>query len=278
MSYDADLLKCSNIDRFKKKDSYMKFAHLIVIFTAAFSLMACSEKESPEPGLTKDGELFSGAGAEEPEMESEIEKFSYIVGGDVGLQFFQSDTAIDQKAFAIGMADALNNKRPRISKEDAVKVVTNYYAIQKEKKEKYQETMSASAEKNREEGSKFLSKNSSQDGVFTTETGLQYKIIIPGLGLSPAAESSVLVHYRGKFIDGREFDASSKHGGEAAEINLSQVIPGWTEALQKMKEGAKWELYLPPELAYGPQGSLPTIGPMKTLIFEVELEKVLISK
>jgi FKBP-type peptidyl-prolyl cis-trans isomerase len=255
----------------------MKFPHLFLILAAALGLVACNDNESPELGFAAEKELLSVVGAEESTMETEIEKFSYIVGGDVGLQFFTSDTKIDQKAFALGMADALNNQRPRISKEDAVKVVENYYAAQQEKTAKYQEEMNATAEKNIQEGKKFLSENSTKNGVVTTETGLQYKIIIPGAGASPAATSRVLVHYRGTFIDGREFDTSSKHGG-SVELSLADVIPGWTEALQKMKEGAKWELYLHPELAYGPQGQLPTIGPMATLVFEVELEKVLTSE
>ena len=263
-------------DRFKK-DGHMKFTHLFLILASALGLVACNENESPELGFTAEKALLAGVDAEEPTMETEIEKFSYIVGGDVGLQFFTSDTKIDQKAFALGMADALNNKRPRISKEDAVKVVENYYAAQQEKTAKYQEEMNTRAEKNVQEGKKFLSENSTKDGVITTETGLQYKIIIAGTGASPTAESRVLVHYRGTFIDGREFDTSSKHGG-SVELGLADVIPGWTEALQKMKEGAKWELYLHPELAYGPQGQLPTIGPMATLVFEVELEKVLTSE
>ena len=134
--------------------------------------------------------------------------------------------------------------------------------------------MAEAGEKNAAEGKAFLAANANKDGVITTETGLQYKVITAGTGASPDANDQVSVEYRGTLVDGTEFDASEKHGG-AIELNVGQVIPGWTEALQKMQEGAKWELYIPSDLAYGPNGTAGLIGPNATLIFEVELVKVM---
>ncbi len=249
----------------QKKDSFMKSAYLVVLTVAIFSLIACTEKQNPIALDTKVNETSTVNEIEsEIQLKTDVEKFSYIVGGDVGLQFFQSQTNIDMDAFTLGMQDTLDNKRPKLSKKEAEKAVKKYYEQQQKKAAEFQEKATAIAEENFKEGKEFLVKNSKRDGVISNDSGLQYKIIIPGSGASPNSDSDVLVH------------SSSQHdGAKAVKINLSQVIPGWTEALQLMKEGAKWEIYLPPQLAYGEAGSMPTIEPMTTLIFEVELEQVI---
>jgi FKBP-type peptidyl-prolyl cis-trans isomerase len=261
----------------QKKDSFMKSAYLVALTVAIFSLIACTEKQNPIALDTKVNETSTVNEIEsEIQLKTDVEKFSYIVGGDVGLQFFQSQTNIDMDAFTLGMQDTLDNKRPKLSKKEAEKAVKKYYEQQQKKAAEFQEKATAIAEENFKEGKEFLVKNSKRDGVISNDSGLQYKIIIPGSGASPNSDSDVLVHYKGTYVDGREFDSSSQHdGAKAVKINLSQVIPGWTEALQLMKEGAKWEIYLPPRLAYGEAGSMPTIEPMTTLIFEVELEQVI---
>ncbi|MAD58414.1 MAG: hypothetical protein CMK44_07580 [Porticoccus sp.] len=256
----------------------MKSVNLVLFFIATLGLFACTEKKESTVLDSKKETTTDGIETEN-KLRTDIEKFSYIVGGDVGLQFFQSQTDIDIDAFALGMQDTINNNRPRLSKKDAEKIVKNYYEQQQKKAADFQEKAKAIALKNYDEGSEFLSKNKTKPGVVTTQSGLQYKIIIPGTGKSPKADSDVLVHYKGTYIDGREFDSSSQHdGAKAAKINLAEVIPGWTEALQLMKEGSKWMIYLPPQIAYGEQGSMPTIEPMTTLIFEVELEQVIATK
>lgn len=126
-----------------------------------------------------------------------------------------------------------------------------------------------SAEQNRKEGAAFLTENGKKDGVVTTASGLQYQIVKEGDGVQPNATDSVTVNYRGAFISGSEFDS-----GEGITFNLSGVIPGWTEGLQLMKEGAKYQFFLPPELAYGESGAGRLIGPNTTLVFDVELIKV----
>lgn len=254
----------------------MKMKYLVLASAVAVTLTACNEKEQDE--LTSEAEEQTQQVVEEANvdlaLDTQLKKFSYVVGVDMGGQFRTSDIDIDREAFAAGMADSLDNKRPRIDKEELETVVQSFHAEQQAKIKDHQETQQEAAEKNIQEGTAFLSENSAKDGVNTTDSGLQYKVITAGTGVSPTADSRVEVNYRGTLVDGREFDASAKHGG-SVELNVSEVIPGWTEALQKMKEGAKWELYLPSELAYGPQGTGGIIGPSATLIFEVELLKVL---
>jgi FKBP-type peptidyl-prolyl cis-trans isomerase len=254
----------------------MKFKYLVLASAMVATLSACNEKEVEQQSTAPD-ELTQQDDTSEVLLDTQIEKFSYVVGIDMGGQFLTSDIDIDREAFALGMADSLDNKRPRIAKEELESVVQNFHAAQQAKIQKHEEEMRTVSEKNIQEGADFLAENSAKEGVNITESGLQYKVITAGTGAMPTEKSRVEVHYRGTLIDGREFDASTKHGG-AVELNVNEVIPGWTEALQKMKEGAKWELYLPSELAYGPQGTGEMIGPSATLIFEVELLKVLVAE
>jgi FKBP-type peptidyl-prolyl cis-trans isomerase FklB len=135
------------------------------------------------------------------------------------------------------------------------------------------EEMQKLSEKNKADGEKFLAENAKKEGVKVLPSGLQYKVITPGTGKSPKATDTVTTHYKGMLIDGTEFDSSYKRG-EPATFPVSGVIPGWTEALQLMKEGAKWQLFLPSNLAYGERGAGRDIGPNATLIFEVELISV----
>jgi len=143
-------------------------------------------------------------------------------------------------------------------------------AFQKELMAKQQEAQKAVSAKAKAEGEAFLAANATKDGVVTLPSGLQYKVITPGSGASPKASDTVSVHYRGRLIDGTEFDSSYKRN-EPTSFPVGGVIPGWTEALQLMKVGAKWELYVPAKLAYGDRGAGGLIPPGATLVFEVEL-------
>ena len=245
----------------------MKFKTLALASVVAVTLTACDKQQE---GLSTTQDKAKA----EMVFDTQIKKFSYVIGIDMGGQLSTSDIQIDREAFYLGLSDSLDSHPPRIAKEELEGVVQNFHDEQQAKVQQHEDTMRVAAERNMKEGSVFLAENSTKDGVNTTASGMQYKVITSGNGATPTAESRVEVNYRGTLTDGTEFDASNKHGG-SVELDISQVIPGWTEALQLMKEGAKWELYLPPELAYGPQGAGEMIGPGATLVFEVELLKVL---
>ena len=150
---------------------------------------------------------------------------------------------------------------------DMMEAITTF---QEESSKKTNSVRKEMSEKNKMEGVKFLSENKNKEGVVELPSGLQYKIITDGKGKSPGPTDTVETHYRGTLLDGTEFDSSYKRG-QTAEFPVNRVIAGWTEALQLMKEGSKWELYIPGDLAYGPNGAGGDIGPNATLIFEVEL-------
>lgn len=244
----------------------MKIKTLLLASVAVLALTACNDKSEPEKV------------AESTTLESQAQKLGYVIGMDTGGKLAHAEIELDRDAFVAGLNDALDNREPQLTQEELATVVQAFQEQQQAKQEaanaEREQAMAQAAEHNAAEGKAFLAENGAKDGVTTTESGLQYKIIEAGSGASPKSDSAVRVNYRGRLVDGTEFDASENHGG-AVELRLDQVIPGWTEALQKMQEGAKWELYVPAELAYGPSGTSGLIGPNATLIFEVELVKIL---
>jgi FKBP-type peptidyl-prolyl cis-trans isomerase FklB len=171
---------------------------------------------------------------------------------------------------AKGLKDAYGGGKTLLTEEQASQAIADF---QKTLTAKKAETMRILSEKNKADGKKFLAENVKKAGVKSLPSGLQYKEITPGKGKSPKAADTVTVHYKGTLIDGTEFDSSYKRG-EPATFPVSGVISGWTEALQLMKEGAKWHLFIPPDLAYGERGAGHDIGPNATLVFEVELISV----
>ena len=203
------------------------------------------------------------------EITTKEQKLSYIFGQNIGGQFKAEGMDVDVTAFSAGVEDALIDAEPRLAQDDVIAVLESF---QQEQIAEREAENSALADKNKAEGDAFLAENGKKEGVVTLESGLQYKIIEEGEGPSPGAEDTVEVHYTGTLIDGTEFDSSHRRGVPAT-FGVNQVIPGWTEALQLMKEGAKWQLVIPPGLAYGPGGTGGPIGPNQTLIFEVELLK-----
>ena len=200
-------------------------------------------------------------------LDTQAQKSSYVIGTDIGGRLSAEGFEIDRTALVAGLDDALSGADQRLSEEEAHAAIT---AVIEERQAKAERAVAA--EKNRAEGEAFLAANKEKEGVITTESGLQYKVIVEGSGENPTPEDTVQVHYRGTLIDGTEFDSSYARG-EPAEFQVNRVIAGWTEALQLMSEGAKWELYIPSELAYGPRGAGADIGPDAVLIFEVELLK-----
>jgi FKBP-type peptidyl-prolyl cis-trans isomerase FklB len=169
-----------------------------------------------------------------------------------------------------GIRDSLTGKKTLLTESEARETIM---ALQKDLQAKMQEKLKAQAEKNKKEGEAFLAENRGKKGVKTLPSGLQYKVITDGKGRSPLATDTVTVNYRGTLIDGTEFDNSYKRG-QPATFPVNGVIKGWTEALQLMKEGSKWQLFIPSNLAYGERSAGGRIGPNATLIFEVDLIKV----
>ena len=210
--------------------------------------------------------LNSGCSPEKTEVTTPKQRVSYSIGVDLGNNFKRQSIDIDPKVLAAGVADAIAGKTV-LTETEMREAMTKF---QQEMMAKMQGGQKADGEKNLKAGEAFLAANATKDGVKTTASGLQYKIIKSGNGNAPKATDTVKTHYHGTLIDGTVFD-SSVDRKEPATFPVNGVIPGWTEALQLMKEGDKWQLYVPSKLAYGEQGAGGKIGPNSTLIFDVEL-------
>ena len=200
-------------------------------------------------------------------MKVDLDKVSYVLGQSVGGDFKRQGLEIDPKIFADSFIAAFNGKESQMPVGEMQHIMQNFQRAMEDKK---QADQMESGKKNIEAGKKFLEENSKKEGVKTTGSGLQYKVLTEGSGKKPAATDTVETHYEGKTLDGIIFDSSYKRG-QTTSFPLNGVIKGWTEALQLMAEGSKYELYIPFELAYGPAGSGGTIEPYSTLIFTVEL-------
>ncbi|GAB4227893.1 MAG: macrophage infectivity potentiator Mip [Deltaproteobacteria bacterium] len=216
--------------------------------------------------------VFPGAAfaADAPGITGEKEKLSYSIGMDIGGNLKRQSVEVDAEFLSKGFKDSYGGGKTLLTEDEARQAIM---AFQKTLMAKQAETMHKLAEKNKADGEKFLAENAKKEGVKTLPSGLQYKEITPGTGKRPKASDTVTTHYRGTLIDGTEFDSSLKRG-QPATFQVSGVIPGWTEALQLMKEGAKWQLFIPSNLAYGERGAGREIGPNATLVFEVELLSV----
>lgn len=200
-------------------------------------------------------------------MKSQKDTVSYTIGMNIGRDLKRQSIDIDPDLLAQGIKDIVAGGKTQITDEQAQACMM---AFQQEMHVKTEQKKKEDGEKNKKEGDAFLAANKTKDGVKTTESGLQYKILKAGSGPKPTATQTVSVHYRGTLIDGTEFDSSIKRG-QPAEFPVNGVIKGWTEALQLMSVGSKWQLFIPPDIAYADRGAPPLIGPNAVLIFEVEL-------
>ncbi|HEY4740806.1 MAG TPA: FKBP-type peptidyl-prolyl cis-trans isomerase [Candidatus Acidoferrales bacterium] len=199
-------------------------------------------------------------------LKTDKDKLSYAVGMNIGRSIHSQSMEIDPAILMRGMKDELAGKTVMTDME----AHNTLMQAQQEAKKKSDEMRQASMEPNKKAGDAFLAANKTKEGVVTLPSGLQYKILTQGTGPKPTAADSVICNYRGTLIDGKEFDSSYKRG-QPATFPVGQVIKGWTEALQLMPVGSKWQLFVPADLAYGDRGAGPDIGPGATLIFEVEL-------
>lgn len=202
----------------------------------------------------------------------ELDRISYALGLSMGNNFRSSGIdKIDVDDFAAGVAAVYSGEKPRMTYDEAKAEIQAYFQAMEERQ---REAAAEMGKVNAAAGEAFLKDNGAREKVMTTASGLQYEVLEEGTGAQPSAGDQVTVHYTGKLIDGTVFDSSVERG-EPATFGVTQVIPGWVEALQLMKEGAKWRLFIPSNLAYGPNGAGGVIGPNATLIFDVELIKVI---
>ena len=216
--------------------------------------------------------IIFGAGqvsaADKLELKTQKDKISYSLGMSMGSNLKRDLIDIDADILARAIKDVLAGASPLMTEQEVRETIA---ALQKDLTAKQQDKMKTAGDKNGKEGEAFLAANKKKEGVKTLPGGLQYKVLAEGKGNSPKATDTVSVNYRGTLIDGTEFDSSYKRG-QPATFPVGGVIKGWTEALQLMKEGAKWQLFIRANLAYGESGTQGgPIGPNATLIFEVEL-------
>jgi len=232
-----------------------------VVSTLAISLACASALAQQTQPSTETG----APGVRAPRTLTE--RFSYGLGVSMGQDVRQQKLPLDPQWLATGLTDVLTN-RPLALDEKQIELVFEEVRAQ------VLAQRGQEAQTNQQQSEQYLAQNASKPGVQSLPSGLQYEVLTAGAGPKPAASDTVRVNYTGKLVDGTVFDNSAKHGGPA-EFRVDQVIAGWTEALQLMPVGAKWRLFIPPELGYGAQGAGSAIGPNQALIFDVELLEIL---
>jgi len=242
----------------------MKHKLMMAFAISSIALSGCGEYKKSSDSTPAVSEIS--------ELSTPIQKVSYVIGLNMGQSLKNDEIEVDLAALTQALEDTSSGHDPRLSQEDMQQTMSEF---QNRLQAKRAESIARIADENAKAGAAFLVENGTKEGVVATESGLQYKVINAGDGAKPGAEDKVSVHYRGTLLDGTEFDSSYKRG-EPVSFPVNGVIPAWTEALQLMSEGSKWELYVPADLAYGPSGAGANIGPNATLIFEVELLQAMV--
>src|SRR3984957_11641807 len=205
-------------------------------------------------------------------LTTQKQKASYAIGANIGKGLHRDGVDVDPAILARGIRDAMAGGKLQLTDDEMKTVLTT---LQSDLKKKADAEVAAAGDANKKAGETFLAANKSKEGVTTLPDGLQYKILTPGNGAKPTATDTVVANYKGTLINGTEFDSSYKRG-QPVTFPVGQVIKGWTEVLQMMPVGSKWEVYIPSDLAYGPQGPgrAGPIGPDQTLVFEIELVSI----
>ena len=238
--------------------------------TPATTPPASSSSAGSAKGQTPAAKVHSATAAKTPAplvLKTQKDKFSYALGMKMGANLQKQSVPVDPAILARGLKDGLAGGKTLLTDDEAQAALK---AVQDELHAKQQAMVQQAASANKKEGEGFLAANKGKDGIVTLASGLQYKILKEGTGPKPAATDSVVCNYQGTLIDGKEFDSSYKRG-QPVTFPVNGVIKGWTEALQLMPVGSKWQLFIPADLAYGDRGAGADIGPGATLIFEVEL-------
>ena len=227
-------------------------------------------KTTPKPPAAKPGSTT----AKKPAvltLQTQKDKASYAIGLNIGRSMHKDSVEIDPNILLRGMKDGLAGAKPLLTDDEAKATMT---ALQADLRKKQEEKTLALSAANKTQGAAFLTENKTKEGVVTLPSGLQYKILTEGTGPKPTSTDTVVCNYKGTLLDNTEFDSSYKRG-QPATFPVSGVIKGWTEALQLMPVGSKWQLFIPPDLAYGARGGPGGgIGPDATLVFEVELMSI----
>jgi FKBP-type peptidyl-prolyl cis-trans isomerase len=229
-----------------------------------------TQHATPPKNTAKAGTSTAGKTQTALALKTQKDKFSYALGMNLGANLHKQSVPVDPNVMARGLKDALAGGKTLLTEEEARAAIS---AVQNDMREKQQAKMQVAGDANKKEGEAFLADNKSKEGVVALPSGLQYKVLKEGNGPKPTATDSVVCNYRGTLVNGVEFDSSTKHGGPAT-FPVNGVIKGWTEALQLMPVGSKWQLFVPPDLAYAERGAGGDIGPNATLIFEVELVSI----
>jgi len=231
---------------------------LLPVLISSFALLGACSDSGNKTEDTMDAKI---------KLETDAQRAGYSLGAMAGRQFQRQGMEVDIDTLVAGVRDGYTKIDLEMTEEELAEAMQK---MQSDMQAKQEAERNATADANRVASEAFLAENASKEGVQTTESGLQYKVLTAGEGAVPSAEDQVTVHYRGTLIDGTEFDSSIARG-QPATFPVTGVIPGWVEALQMMPVGSKWELYIPSDLAYGPGGAGGRIGPNSALIFEVEL-------
>ncbi|HEV2991338.1 MAG TPA: FKBP-type peptidyl-prolyl cis-trans isomerase [Candidatus Angelobacter sp.] len=245
----------------------MKKSNIVMLCTLLIGTAAAQNSSNSQPSEVPAAKPLSSSPASE--FKDEKEKLSYALGMRLALQLkvLRKNIDFDPEAVAQGLKDSLSNGKTRMTDDERLTVLSQ---LQRDLEMKEQAIKQQMAEDNLKQGEAFLAANKAREGVVTLPSGLQYKVLTQGAGPKPTPKDTVICNYRGTFIDGREFD-SSRRNGQPMSFRLLGVIRGWTEALQLMPVGSKWQIFVPPSLAYGSEGHGRDIEPNAMLIFEIEL-------
>jgi FKBP-type peptidyl-prolyl cis-trans isomerase FklB len=259
---------CENEDMHKPRTTAMKLvaAGIVLLGSAAAQQTPPTTSTAPAKPRASTTTHHTAAKPKPLVLQTDQDKQSYAIGLNVGKSLHRDSIEVEPKIVLQGLEDALSDGKVLLTDDQIRTIMTD---LQNQVRQKQEEKRLAQAESNKKEGAAFLAANATKAGVVTLPSGLQYKILTAGTGPKPVATDTVVCNYRGALIDDTEFDSSYKRG-QPATFNVGGVIKGWTEALQLMPVGSKWQLFIPPDLAYGERGPGP-IGPNATLVFDVEL-------